>query len=51
MPSHEDFEIPKSWPAADLKNWIDATLDEAGVTSIEFFDQGTKYLVRVHYAT
>jgi len=49
MPSHEDFEIPRSWPAVDLKNWIDATLDEDGVASIEFLDAGTKYLVRVHY--
>lgn len=35
MPADEIYDLPKSWPAADVVQWLRATLDEPGTRSIE----------------
>ncbi len=35
MATSEDYDLPKSWPASDVLQWIRATLDEQGVKSVE----------------
>jgi hypothetical protein len=41
MATYEDYDLPKSWPAVDTVQWLRATLDEAGVTSVELTKNST----------
>ena len=48
MATHEDYDLPKSWPAADVLQWIKSTLSEADVTSVEIIkDQDGGLVARV----
>lgn len=48
MPEHDDYEVPAGWPSRDLVAWINATLAEEGVESVEVFRGGDGLTLRVH---
>lgn len=45
-----EYVIPASWAPRDVVDWMNATLDEPGVTSIEVLRHPEGWLARVHSA-
>lgn len=35
MSAQEQYDLPKSWPALDVVQWLRATLEEPGTRSVE----------------
>ncbi len=46
---YTDYEYDKNWTANDLVQWINVTLGEPDVDSVEIFKKSRKMWLRVHY--
>ena len=47
----DEYEIPKTWPPKDVIEWINATLDEPGVKSVEVVRHKGGWACLVHRDT
>ncbi len=45
----KEYDIPDSWPAKDVVQWINATLREPGVKSVEFCREPGNLVVRIWF--
>ncbi len=45
----KEFDIPDDWPPKDVVQWLNATLREPGVKSVEFYREPGTLVVRIWF--
>ena len=46
---YDDYDVPDEWTPDEVMSWLNVTLMEPGVHSVEVFYKATNFVARVWY--